>query len=256
MPSVAGLIFLTPLCLGVAMLARTPLPNKADITERSARQPMSQRERRSLYGRYAGGLTLLVAMFVTVTVMRSIRGDFAPELWRELGAPAAPGMFTRSEIIVALGVLVVNGAAVFLRNNRVAFFVSLGTCFLGFVAISVALLSQQAGAIGAFPFMVLIGLGLYLPYVAIHTTVFERLLAMAPERGNLGFLMYVADAFGYLGYIVVMSTRNLWASSESLLQLFIWLCWLATAVSVVCLLLSWRYFAVHAFRKPGVSTAR
>jgi hypothetical protein len=56
----------------------------------------------------------------------------------------------------------------------------------------------------AFPFMVLVGLGLYLPYVAVHTTVFERLLAMTRDRGNVGFLLYVADSFGYLGYVAVM----------------------------------------------------
>ena len=52
--------------------------------------------------------------------------------------------------------------------------------------------------------MVLHGLGLYLPYVAVHTTIFERLIAMTRDRGNIGYLMYLADAFGYLGYVVVM----------------------------------------------------
>ena len=61
--------------------------------------------------------------------------------------------------------------------------------------------------------MVLVGLGLYLPYVAMHTTVFERLLSMTHQRGNLGFLMYVADAFGYLGYVAVMIAKNLWMNT-------------------------------------------
>jgi hypothetical protein len=57
--------------------------------------------------------------------------------------------------------------------------------------------------------MVLLGLGLYLPYVALHTTLFERLLGMTRERGNIGFLMYVVDSVGYLGYVAVMLLRNL-----------------------------------------------
>ena len=64
--------------------------------------------------------------------------------------------------------------------------------------------------------MVLMGLGLYLPYVAIHTTVFERLIAMTRERGNLGFLMYLADAVGYLGYAVVMVGTIVRAVAERL----------------------------------------
>ena len=96
--------------------------------------------------------------------------------------------------------------------------------------------------------MVLVGLGLYLPYVAMHTTVFERLLAMTRERGNLGFLLYVADAFGYLGYVAVIITRSLWTNGENFLQFFVWLCWLATGISLVCLLFGWRYFAVRGLR--------
>ena len=253
MPSVAGLIFLVPLCIGVAMLARIPSPDKHDIAARTARHTLSRRERWSLYRRYAGGLSLLMAMFLLLTVMRSVRADFAPELWRELGDSAAPGIFTRSEILVALSVLVVNGCAVFVRNNRVAFFVSLATCCLGFLIIAAALIGQQTAVIGPFPFMVLVGVGLYLPYVAMHTTVFERLLAMTRQRGNLGFLMYVADAFGYLGYVGLLIARetiarNLWTNSENLLQFFVWLCWLATGFSTVCLLFSWRYFAVRGLQ--------
>ena len=246
MPSAAGLLFLFPLCIGVAMLAKIPVPNNYDVAERTARHPLNRSERWSLYGRYAGGLSLLVAMYLMLTVMRSVRADFAPELWRGLGEPAAPGMFTRSEILVTLGVLAASGCAVLVRDNRAAFFVSLGTCCVGFFLIIVALIGRQAAAIGAFPFMVMVGLGLYLPYVAMHTTVFERLLAMTRERGNLGFLMYVADAFGYLGYVFVMITRNLWTTTDNFLQFFIGLCWLTTSLSLVCLLLSWRYFAVRS----------
>ena len=68
------------------------------------------------------------------------------------------------------------------------------------------------------------------------------------------FLMYVADSYGYLGYVVVMITRNLWTTTGDFLQFFIWLCWLATCLSLVCLLLSWRYFAVrgsHASVSPA-----
>ena len=118
MPSAAGLLFLTPLCIGVAMLARIPAPNKHDIAERTARYQLNRNERWSLYGRYAGGLTLLVTMYLLLTVLRSVRADFAPELWRGLGEPAAPSMFTRSELLVTLGILMASGCTVFVRDNR------------------------------------------------------------------------------------------------------------------------------------------
>ncbi len=182
MPSVAGQLFLLPLGICVAMLTRIPPPNPQDIRARSERFTMNQGERWSLLRRYAFGLIPIVLVYLTVTILRSIRADFAPEIWRSLGKPAQPGTFTNSELLVALGVLTVNGGAVLIRGNRRAFFTSLATCGLGFGLLAVALLARQWGLTEGFGFMVLIGLGFYLPYVAIHTTVFERLLAMTRTR--------------------------------------------------------------------------
>ncbi len=43
-----------------------------------------------------------------------------------------------------------------------------------------------------------------MPYIAYHTIVYERLMAAFKVKGNIGFLMYISDAFGYLGSVVVM----------------------------------------------------
>ena len=56
--------------------------------------------------------------------------------------------------------------------------------------------------------MVLTGLGLYLPYVLVHTTLFERLMAVTRDGGNLGFLMYLSDSAGYLGYVGLMLAKK------------------------------------------------
>ncbi|HEY5313784.1 MAG TPA: DUF5690 family protein, partial [Pirellulales bacterium] len=98
--------------------------------------------------------------------------------------------------------------------------------------------------LGGFAFMVLSGLGLYLPYVAMHTTVFERLLAMTREHGNLGFLMYVADSIGYLGYVVVMLSQSTLAGDD-MLALFCRGSALAIMLSAVGLVGCWLYFAAR-----------
>ncbi|MFM7102941.1 MAG: DUF5690 family protein, partial [Verrucomicrobiota bacterium] len=92
--------------------------------------------------------------------------------------------------------------------NRRAFLASLAISAGGLVLLALALAAQRAGHLGALPFMVLFGLGLYLPYVAVHTTVFERLIALTRDRGNVGHLMYLADSVGYLGYVAVMLARR------------------------------------------------
>lgn len=246
MPSLAGLVFLLPLAICVAMLARIPEPSETDIAARTRRVTMSASDRWSFLRRYAFGLTPLVLMYLAVTIARSIRADFAPEIWRGLGNAAAPAVFTYSEMFVALGVVLVNGAAVLIADNRKAFFTSLATCGLGFVLMAGALIGRRAGVLDAFSFMVLIGLGLYLPYVAMHTTVFERLLGMTRDRGNVGFLLYVVDSVGYLGYVCVMLARNLWPAADDLLGLLTTTGWLTVALSTLCLCVTWGHFARRA----------
>lgn len=243
MPAAAGVVFLLPFSISVAMLARVPLPTKQDVAARSERSSMTGSERRSFVRRHAWGLIPIVVMYLLVTIVRSIRADFAPEIWQDLGSAAIPSTFTASEMLVALCLLAVNGAVVLIRDNRLAFLAALGTCGGGLILLAIALLARQAGQVGEFTFMVLLGLGLYLPYVAVHTTVFERLLGMTRERGNIGFLMYLADSIGYLGYVTVMVGRNFGPSAEHVLPLLTTACWITVGLSLPCLCLSWHYFA-------------
>lgn len=251
MPGVAGLLFLAPLLLSVWMLSRVPSPDAHDLEHRSERRTMGRSERLAFLFRYGAGLSALVVMYLLVTIARSVRADFAPEIWAGLtGSPALPDTYTRSELLVALGVLAANGLSVLIVDNRRAFFASIGVAIGGLLLMMFALAGLRGAWLDGFPFMVLMGLGLYLPYVAMHTTIFERLIAMTRERSNLGFLMYVADSIGYLGYVLVMLGKNFFISGATVqsrqidfLQFFTTTCWLVAAGSCVSLVLSWIYFA-------------
>ena len=243
MPAAAGAIFLLPFGIFLTILSRTPTPSARDIAARHRRQSMGHMERVAFVRRYGAGLIPLVLMYLLVTIVRSLRADFAPEIWRELIGSPPPAVFTTSEMFVALGVLVINGAAVFIADNRRAFLVALATCGLGLGLMLATLLGRSSDLIDGFTFMVLLGLGLYLPYVAVHTTLLERMLAMTRERGNVGFLMYFADTVGYLGYVAVMLVRNSFPVTSGALGLLTMVCWLTIGISTVCLLCSWFFFA-------------
>jgi hypothetical protein len=267
MPAAAGLLFAGPLAIGVAMLARIPAPSAADVAARSARTPLSKAERWSLLQRYFWGLSPIVLMYLAITIVRSLRADFAPELWHGLGETVDASIYSRSEMLVALGVMAINGSLVLVRDNRKAFFCSLAISGLGACLFIAALVARQSGALGGFAFMVLVGLGIYLPYVAVHTTIFERMLAMTRERGNLGFLIQVADATGYLGYVAVMLARNWIVSTGSsgavaasstgagLLGFFDSICWLAALTTLVSVGITWRYFGQRAPTTADVALA-
>lgn len=245
MPFAAGLLFAPPLLLFLWMLARAPAPSARDVAARSRRTPMSSAERRRFFRRYAPGLTLLVLAYLLVTVLRSVRADFAPEIWTGMGVTDRPEVFTWSEVAVAAGVLVLNGAAVFIRDSRRAFSYALAVAVGGTVLLAAALVGLRAGVLSPLEFMVLHGLGLYLPYIAVHTTVFERLIAMTRDRGNIGYLMYLADAFGYLGYVAVLLARNAVRPGEDFLSSFVALSWVIAAGCAALLIPCWYYFLDH-----------
>jgi hypothetical protein len=126
MPFYAGLVFVPPLLFFVWMLHRIPAPSRQDVAARSVRAPMSRADRWRFFRRYAVGLTLVVLVFVLVTVLRSVRADFAPEIWAGLQATVPPEVFTWSEMAVAAGVLLLTGATVLIQDHRRAFFTALG----------------------------------------------------------------------------------------------------------------------------------
>ena len=219
MPFWTGLLFVPPLLIGVWMLSQIPQPSEADIAMRTARPPMTREERRDFLRRHIWGLSGLLSIYVLLTVMRSLRDDFAVEIWRDLGVGGTPEVFAQSELWVTVIVTIVSGAAIVIKNNRTAFLTSLSLQGCGFLLILASLAGYTAGTLDAFPFMVLLGLGMYVPYVAFHTTLFERLIAASRDTGNLGYLMYLADSLGYLGYIVVVVLRSWLSKDLNFLQL-------------------------------------
>jgi hypothetical protein len=245
MPFLTGLLFLPPLLLFSWMLTRIPQPSRQDVAARSERTPMNGVQRWEFFRRYALGLTLLVLVFLLITILRSVRADFAPEIWAGLQQTVPPAIFAWSETAVAAGVLVLTGSTVLLDDNRRAFFSGVALAVGGVALVGVTLTLVQSGAISPFAFMVLHGIGLYLPYIAVHTTIFERLIAMTRDRGTIGYLMYLADSFGYLGYVGVLLARNALGPSENLLAFFLNLSWVIAGACLVLLIPCWRYFATH-----------
>jgi hypothetical protein len=258
MPFVAGLLFAVPLMICVWMLTRIPAPTRADVAARCPRAPLDRAERRRFLRRYAGGLAALVFAYLLITVLRSLRADFALELWTALGTRPEATVFARSELLVGSAVIVLNGLVVLVPGNGRAFSVAMGLSIAGVLVIGVTL-ALGVGASSPFAFMVLIGLGLYLPYVAVHTTLFERLIAMTRDRGNLGYLMYLADAAGYLGYAGVVLARQAWLARQAsdapadvdFLGFFCTTSAVIAGAALLLLLYCWRYFIRH----PATSAA-
>ena len=120
---------------------------------------MNREDRARWIRQHGFGLGYVILAYLLVTVLRSLRADFATELWAALGTTVQPGVFTRS------------------------------------------------------------------------------------ERGNLGYLMYLADAVGYLGYVAVMIGRNWLGPGVDFLDFFRTTAWVAIAVAAMGLWGAWWQFA-------------
>lgn len=203
MPFVSGLVFLLPFLFFCWMLAAVPPPSEKDTIERKQRLPMNRRSRWEYFKKYAFGLSAIMVSYLFVTILRSVRADFAPEIWKGLGFTQRPAIFTQSELFVSIGVIIISGTVIFLRSHFKALITAILTCIIGFLILLGSVWGLDRG-LDPFSFMVLTGLGVYIPYVSIHTAVFERMVSLTNERANIGFLMYVADSIGYTGYIVLM----------------------------------------------------
>ncbi len=221
MPFVTSVIFLAPLVIFLWLLDKLPPPSPLDEKLRTRRQPMDKRERIKFILTFWPGVILFTLAYMLLTTFREFRDNFSAELWTSLGYGNSPEIFTTTEIPVSVAVLVVMGSLMLIKNNHVAFMVNHLIIFLGMILIGVSSFLFQQQLISPFLWITLIGLGLYLGYVPFNSIFFDRLLATFKYIGTVGFLIYLADAFGYLGSIGVLFFKEFLYADLSWVDFFI-----------------------------------
>ncbi len=242
MPMVTGLIFFLPLLISVWVLQQTPPPSTVDELARNKRSTMNKGDRWNFFVAYWPGLLALFAVYVTLTIIRTFRDDFGVEIWQGLGVSDKPSVYASSETIVMVIVTMLNAVAIYMRNNLRALRVTFIIMTIAFLLLVGSTIVQNRGEISPLGYMVLCGIGLYIPYVAFHTTVFERIVSASNLRGNLVFLMYMADSIGYLGYVVLLSAKPWFDTSADKLSLFQNTLYSLGGFAILCLLIATVYF--------------
>ena len=86
------------------------------------------------------------------------------------------------------------------------------------------------------------GLGLYLGYVTYGCVLFDRLIAAVGFVATAGFMIYMTDAFGYLGSVALMLYKNFGQPDLSWLDFFIGLSYATSLVTSAAFLYSLLYF--------------
>jgi hypothetical protein len=249
MPFAAGLLYAFPFLFFVWMLTQIPRPTAQEVADRAERQPMTQRDRIQLVKQLWPGILTISLLYLFASLLRGIRSDFAPEIWHYLGYDGVPSIYSQTEIWVTVGILVINGSLVLIKRNYLAFFISLSAIATGYLLLVIAGL-WGIQSMNSFWLIVLTGFGIYLPYLTITTSVFERMIAITRHKANIGFLMYIVDSIGYLGYNVLLIAAGFIFPNWNLPQLFF--SWI-TILGFAGLALSaglWIYFKGKLSRNP------
>ncbi|KAF2080155.1 hypothetical protein DMA14_17025 [Flavobacterium sharifuzzamanii] len=242
MPFVTGLIFIVPLILFSLLLERIPNPDQEDLDLRSRRKPMDRKERVSLFRQFAFPLTVIIIFYTMLTAMREFRDNFARELWDALGYKESISIYMYSEIPIAILVLVILGYLGSMKNNYKAFKNYHIVLLIGSLLIGITTFLFQKHLLGAFPWMMISGFGMYICYIPFNGLFFDRMIATYKIKGNSGFLIYIADAFGYLGSVLVLFFKNLGDKDISLLSFFTTCIYLLSVVGIITTIMSFNFF--------------
>jgi len=221
MPFAAGALFIPVFILSVYLLSSLPPPDAADRAARVPRVPMDKAARRAFIRRFAPGLVALFAFYFFLTAFRDFRDNYGVEIFKSLGYGAdQAGLFTRTEIPVAVGSLVALALLNLIRNNRLALMATYGFMLLGMALLAGSTIAMRQHLIGGLPWMVATGLGAYLAYAPINAVLFERLMAATGSAGTAVFGIQLADSIGYTGSVLVQLYKDLGSKALSRLEFF------------------------------------
>jgi MFS family permease len=208
MPFMTGLVFALPLLFFLWLLEKIPPPDEADIKERTIRLPMNAESRRHFLKVFGVGIAFVTVTYVFLTIMRDVRDNYMSNIWNELGYGNNYSIFTRTETYTSLIVLLIMCLLVLIRKNFRALSIAHLVICVGFLLAGFSSLLFINGQMSGALWMQLTGLGLYMGYIPFNCIFFERLIASFRIAGNVGFLIYFADAFGYLGSVIIMLVKE------------------------------------------------
>ncbi len=208
MPFIAGLFFFIPLLFALWILKQTPPPTEEDVSKRKLRSPMTKEERKDFLQNFGKFIAPAVISYAIFTIVRDFCEDFSNELWIETGYQNNAGIFVFTSSIMSIIVLLVIGSFFLIKQNSKAFIFTHFLIMGGILLSLIATMLFYFQLVSPVVWMIFATTGLYLSYLPFNCLYFERLLSTYSIKGNVGFVMYIADAFGYLGTVLVLLIKE------------------------------------------------
>jgi hypothetical protein len=238
MPFAAGAFFVLPLLMSVWMIHQSPPPSEQDVLHRTIRNPMDAGERKRFIQQFGLAITPVILAYSIFTIVRDFTEDFANELWMETGYQNNAAIFTQASTLISLFVLFIVGSFFLIKNNFRAFKLTHYLVMFGVFVSSLATLMFHFHLCTPFVWILSSTAGLYLGYLPFNCLYFERMLSAYKIRGNVGFVMYIADAFGYLGTVLVLLIKEFISIDYNWVHFFSFLFYAAGVVGVILVFMS------------------
>jgi MFS family permease len=208
MPFITASLFLLPLLIFTYLLSKVPAPTIEDQKERSPRFPMNHKQRGEFIRKYGVLMIAPVVTYMLLTALRDFCEDFSLELWIETKQASTIYLFTQTSTVAGFIVMGLVGLLFLIRNNFKAFQTIHIFVVLGFLLCIVSTYLFQINLLNPISWMICSTTGLYMGYVSCNSIYYERMIASFQIQGNVGFVMYIADAFGYLGTVFVLLIKE------------------------------------------------
>lgn len=242
MPFVTGLFFIIPLLVFAYLLNKIPQPSNEDISLKTERKPLDSAGRKKLFQQFSLPLVLIIIFYTLLTAVRDFRDNFARELWDSLGFEGSASIYSLSEIPIAITVLVILAFIGSIVNNKKAFNYYHIILFFGCLAVALSTIAFQSKLINPVIWMITSGFGMYICYVPFNGLYFDRMISTFKINGNVGFLIYIADAFGYLGSVLILLYKNFGQKDLPWLQFFTYILYALAIVGVISTIVSFLFF--------------
>lgn len=249
LPCIIGLIFLPLFLLFVWMLSVIPEPTDTDKLLRTERLPMNNADKRNVLSELGWGILCFVLMYTLLTTMRDFRDNFSVEIWNEIQPHWDKAVFSQTEMISGLVVLIFIGCLSLVRNNIRGFWCTQWLIALGIVVCGGSTLLFHLHKLAPYWWMLLVGVGLFLAYIPIQVAVFERIIALFKLKANAGFFVYLCDSIGYLGSVALLLYKEFFMKDTSWSKVLMRFSYLVALISMVLLVV----IALFFNRRLGVS---
>lgn len=251
MPMLVGGAVFPLLGLSLWMLSRIPSPSAEEVAKRAARDPMTAADRKKLLAKYRIPISLFVLLYLLLTLIRDVRDNFAVEIWTALGYGEEPAIFSTTELPVTIIVLLGLGILYRIQDNYRALITNLSIAGLGILMLLLATIGFGQQVISPMLWMITTGVGLFLPYILLNGILFDRFIAHFRIVGNVGFIMYMADATGYLGSVLILLYKHFGATDWSWLPFYVQLCYIGGGLGLLTVIALF----IHFLRMQSVNGA-